>query len=76
MGFHDYTAAEIETALERPVVQRLLELVRIRREHPAFDGELEVGVEDASLVRLTWFSGADVAELVVDLLSGDLEVVT
>ena len=38
---HDYTAVEIDSALEHPVVQRLLELVRLRKEHPAFDGELE-----------------------------------
>ena len=72
---HDYTAAEIARALERPVVRRILELVRIRREHPAFDGQLEVRVEDASLLRMTWFSGADVAELMADLATGDLEVV-
>lgn len=72
---HDYTAQEIEVALERPVVQRLMELVRLRREHPAFDGELEVTDEGQGLLRLTWFSGADVAELMVDLATGDLDVV-
>ena len=72
---HDYTTEEIEVALARPVVQRILELVRLRRDHPAFDGELEVSVEDNALLRMTWFSGADVAELVADLDSGALEIV-
>ena len=34
---HDYTAAEIDEALERPVVQRLVQMMRWRGEYPAFD---------------------------------------
>lgn len=34
---HDYTAAEIDEALERPVVQRLVQMMRWRGECPAFD---------------------------------------
>jgi len=71
---HDYTASEIDSAHERPVVQPLLELVRLRREHPAFDGELEVTAEDATVLRLTWFSATDVADLVVDLETGQMRV--
>ena len=33
---HDYTRAEIDAALERPVVRRILDLVRLRATHPAF----------------------------------------
>ena len=72
---HDYSAAEIEAALTQPVVHRILELVLLRREHAAFDGELEVTDEGQGLLRMTWFSGADVAELMVDLRTGDLEIV-
>ena len=72
---HDYTTAEIETALERPVVQRILELVRLRLEHPAFDGRLEVAADDSRL-RLTWAHGAARAELRVDLGSGELSIGT
>ena len=71
---HDHTAAEVEAALERTVVQRILELVRLRKEHPAFDGELEVVTEDTSLLRLTWFHDHDVAELMVDITSGEMSV--
>ncbi len=39
---HDYTLAEIDEALDRPVVQRQLDLIRLRNSHPAFDGTLEV----------------------------------
>jgi sucrose phosphorylase len=34
---HRYTAEEVEVALASPEVARLLELVRLRRTHPAFD---------------------------------------
>ena len=39
---HDYRLDEIHAALERPVVGRLLDLIRLRNTHPAFDGELFV----------------------------------
>ncbi len=39
---HDYEPAEIEQALDRPVVRRLLRLIRLRNEHPAFGGDFQV----------------------------------
>jgi len=72
---HDYTDAEIEEALRRPLVGRILELVRLRRNHPAFEGKLKVTVEDVSLLRLTWHHGSDIAELMADVATGEMEVV-
>ena len=37
---HDYTSDEIEAALDRSVVRRLIDLVRLRNTHPAFEGDL------------------------------------
>ncbi len=71
---HDYTVAEIEAALERRVVQRLLELVRLRAEHPAFDGNLEVTDEGQGLLRMIWVRDEDAIELTVDLVGGEHEV--
>jgi sucrose phosphorylase len=71
---HDYTATEIEAALQRPLVQRILALVRLRREHDAFDGQLEVALEDTSLLRLTWFQGDEFVELMVDVATGESSV--
>ena len=68
---HDYSAAEIEAALERPVVRRILELVRLRREHPAFEGDLAVTLEDSARLRLAWSHGPDAVELLVDLKRGE-----
>jgi hypothetical protein len=71
---HDYTEAEIEAALDRSLVRSLLELVRLRREHPAFAGEMEVAVEDASLLCLSWFRRSTVVELMVDVTTGEMGI--
>ena len=69
---HDYVQAEIEAALERPVVRRLVELIRLRNTHPAFDGRLTVETDGRSALRLAWANAeADTTcALEVDLASG------
>ena len=70
---HDYSSGEIAEALERPVVRRLLELLRLRSEHPAFAGSLEVGGEGSKL-RLAWRSGEDLCALEADLSAGTWDI--
>jgi sucrose phosphorylase len=65
---HHYTAAEIAEALDRPVVRRLGEIIRLRNTHPAFGGELTVGGTD-DLV-MTWRDGPHEATLTADLGAG------
>ncbi len=67
---HDYTLSEIAHALDRPIVRRVMDLVRLRNIHPAFDGTLEVEADDDHSVRLRWRHGADVATLDVDFAGG------
>jgi sucrose phosphorylase len=64
---HDYSLAEVESALRRPVVQRLLRLIRLRNEHPAFRGELTVFDAPACELRLEWRQDDAFARLEVDL---------
>jgi sucrose phosphorylase len=71
---HDYTMAEIEAALGRPVVRRLLELIRLRATHPAFAGRLHVTSPDPASLCLTWSDDVDVCRLEVDLASGRISV--
>jgi sucrose phosphorylase len=71
---HDFSKAEIGQALRRPVVQRLLELVRLRNTHPAFDGELEVEADSRSALCLRWRNGQAACELRVDLHTGQSTV--
>jgi sucrose phosphorylase len=66
---HDYTVEEVGDALSRPVVGRVIELVRLRNTHPAFDGSLDVA-EDGSSLRLLWRNGDATCSLDVDLASG------
>lgn len=51
---HYYDEAEIAKAVERPVVQKLLGLMRLRNTHPAFGGTFELeecGEEELCIVR-------------------------
>jgi sucrose phosphorylase len=62
---HYYTAGEIESSLQKPVVQSLLDLIRFRNTHPAFSGDFQTS---GDLV-LEWTSGNEFARLHVDLQS-------
>ncbi len=73
---HDYTRAEIDRALERPLVRRTVELVRLRRTHPAFRGRLEVDTPHPSELRLTWSTGASTCVLDVDVASSRIRITT
>ena len=55
---HNYSLAEIEEAAARPVVQKLLALMRFRNGYPVFDGRFTVGEDrgDGTL-SLTWEDG-------------------
>ena len=67
---HDFAEPEIAAALARPVVRRLLELIRLRNEHPAFDGTLEVDSSHDGQLELRWRNGDDACSLEVDLVGG------
>jgi sucrose phosphorylase len=67
---HDYPISEIAEALARPVVRRLVELVRLRNEHPAFEGALEVVSDHDGQLELRWRNGEATCALDVDLVAG------
>ena len=58
----------------RPVVQRVLDLVRLRSTNPAFGGRLEVVAPTESTVRMNWTLGSDFCGLEADLGSGQLTI--
>lgn len=65
---HNYTRAEIDAALERPVVGRLAWLIRFRNEFPAFEGEFSLTQPSSRALRLTWRGrGAAECSLEVDV---------
>jgi sucrose 6(F)-phosphate phosphorylase len=68
---HDYTLPEMDQALARPVVQRLLRLMRFRNSHPAFDGSFEVRASAERSLSLAWRKGDRWCALAADLVSGE-----
>ena len=64
-----YRGQDIDEALQRPVVQALMRLIRFRNTHPAFDGTFTVTGGGTSLVA-TWTAGDEFAELEADLGPG------
>ena len=73
---HDYSVEEIDTALRRPVVERVIELARLRASHRAFAGRLTVERPDPMSLRLAWSHGAQRCSLAVDLRNGRIDVAT
>jgi sucrose phosphorylase len=67
---HDYSRDEIDVALRRPVVRRLLDIVRLRNTHPAFDGEACVASDNGRSLTVGWRNEGASASLHVDLAGG------
>ncbi|MDC8787082.1 sucrose phosphorylase [Roseateles koreensis] len=63
---HRYDAAEVELALRRPVVQSLVQLIRLRNAHPAFTGTFELLPSSAQALHMRWRTGIHEARLSVD----------
>jgi sucrose phosphorylase len=64
---HYYQAAEIQSGLERPMVQQQIELMRMRNTHPAFSGEVRVDVPTEHSIEITWTLGKQWIKLLADL---------
>jgi len=64
---HYYTPGEVLSALKKPVVQKLVEVIRMRNAHPAFGGEATVESAAVHEFRITWKLGNTWARLNVDL---------
>ncbi len=73
---HNFTDEEIDLALARPVVRRILRLIRLRQTHPAFEGSLEVESDASGSLHLRWKHNEDTCELKVDFRSDDCLVTT
>lgn len=72
---HNYTIAEIDKEVDRPVVKKLIELIRLRNSHPAFNGTFDVGVCDDSEIVISWNNNESFARLFVDLHNLSAEII-
>jgi sucrose phosphorylase len=71
---HRYSPAEVHDALEHPVVQRLVELLRWRSTEPAFDGGFELLDSDDHVLAVRWSSPASTITATVDLRSAAVTI--
>lgn len=71
---HRYLPAEITEALERPVVQQLIALIRLRTTHPAFSGTWELLDTAYDTIAMRWTNGDATAELGIDLQGAAFEL--
>jgi len=69
---HHYTDAEVDAALERPVVRDLIDMLRWRATDPAFDGCFELVDSPTGTLRMRWTNGDAVADRTVDLRSATI----
>jgi sucrose phosphorylase len=60
---HYYTADELQQHLQRPVVQSLLALLRLRNAHPAFQGTFDAISPAIDRMTLAWTHGSAFARL-------------
>jgi sucrose 6(F)-phosphate phosphorylase len=51
---HNYSLEEIEQSLGKPVVQRLIKLMKFRNEYPAFNGKFNVLESNRDEILLSW----------------------
>ncbi len=66
---HNYSLEEIERALAKPVVQDLLDLIRLRNTHEAFNGEFRIEAVSSSELEMIWEKDAHTCALSLNLES-------
>lgn len=54
---HNYSLEEIDEAVEQPVVQKLLKLMRFRNSYKVFDGKFSVTAEGPEQISMFWNDG-------------------
>jgi sucrose phosphorylase len=64
---HYYTPSEVEQSLSRPVVRKLVDLIRVRNSHPAFDGRPHIQMSSRQRLEIEWNNGQHWARLDLDL---------
>jgi len=64
---HYYKPAEIKEALAQTLVQKQIELIRLRNSHPAFGGEVSIKVPAKHEIEITWTLDKQWIKLKADL---------
>ena len=64
---HNFSLEEIDQAMKKSVVQRLLKLIRFRNDYPAFNGDFKVSDSDPDKLELAWQKDDKICTLKIDL---------
>jgi glucosylglycerol phosphorylase (configuration-retaining) len=64
---HFYSLEEADEALQKPVVQRLLNLMRFRNEYPAFAGRFDLHSTQRNSIGMSWRLDQHYCHLLVEL---------
>jgi len=68
---HNFSLEEIDLAVQRPVVQRLLKLIRFRNDYSAFNGEFKILETVDEKIRLSWKKDSEHCMLSINLETND-----
>lgn len=71
---HYYNLDEVQAALERPVVQKLLRLIQFRNTHSAFQGNFSLIPTDDSYLIIRWENADTWVQLTVDFQEQQIEI--
>lgn len=71
---HYYSRKEQLEALKKPVVVRLIELIKFRNSHPAFNGSMILPPSDSNSLLIMWENNHASATLFSDLVSGQFNI--
>ena len=71
---HYFIGNEIENALEQPMVKRLINLIKFRNSHTAFNGNFSIMSSNLEKLILVWDEGVDKATLTIDFSKLDFAV--
>jgi sucrose phosphorylase len=71
---HNYSVKEIAEEVQKPVVKKLIRLIQLRNNHPAFSGKFAINQSSDYELSLTWIHDNDFAKLIVDFINGKFQI--
>jgi sucrose phosphorylase len=70
---HYFSKNEIKSHLEKPLIKKLKELMLLRNNHPAFNGEFKLIDTNDGVLNIKWINNNHWAELLIDLEEMNIE---
>lgn len=71
---HNFTIAEIEETIKKTVVQRLIRLIMLRNEHPAFNGTFSFQNSTEQTLIFEWNKGDSFCKAIIDITNNETTI--